>query len=275
MAEQPVTSPVACTRHLPTLCLGGAWQMAIDAWLLELGQPALRLYRWRRPCVSLGRHQRRFPRHWLDLAAAGRLDLVRRPSGGGAVLHGGDLSYALVWPRPPADRLRAYHQACAWLQHAFEELGQPLCFGEEPATLAAASCFASRTAADLVDAEGRKRIGSAQLWRAGCLLQQGTIQLAPDPELWRLLFAADPPALPALPVKGDQLETVLIAAARQLLPLPPLWHQRLWARELAAIAPRLAQMRPGVDADPPAPASTASPEASIERTTCGSARPRG
>jgi len=280
MAEGGPGRPPAWTRELPLLCLGGAWQMAIDAWLLEQAQPALRLYRWQRPCLSLGRHQRRVPPHWLALAASGAIELVRRPSGGAAVLHGGDLAYALVWPQPPANRRQAYRQACRWLQDAFAALGQPLRFGERPASLAAASCFATATAADLVDDQGRKRIGSAQLWRSGCLLQHGSIQLAPDAGLWRRLFDTPPPALPPLPGGESALEGALMEAAARRLPLPPLRQQPCSAIELAAIAGALAQGR--VEAAEPAVASVAvsvasatSPAASIERTTWGRASPRG
>ncbi len=276
MAEGGHGRPRAWTRELPPVCLGGAWQMAIDAWLLEQAQPALRLYRWQRPCLSLGRHQRRLPPHWLELAAGGAIELVRRPSGGAAVLHGGDLAYALVWPQPPANRRQAYRQACRWLQDAFAALGQPLRFGERPASLAAASCFATATAADLVDDQGRKRIGSAQVWRSGCLLQHGSIQLAPDVGLWRQLFDTPPPALPPLPGGESALEAALMEAADRSLPLPPLRQQPWSAIELAAVAVALAQGR--VEAAEPAAASVASPtspEASIERTTWGRASPRG
>jgi lipoate-protein ligase A len=260
-------TPQQPTRLLPTCSLGGAWQMAIDHWLLAQARPALRLYRWQRPTLSLGFHQRRVPDHWRALAAAGRLDLVRRPSGGQAVLHGGDLTYALVWPDAPADRRQAYRQACHWLQQTFKLLGQPLQFGSAAASLAQGNCFASSTAADLVQADGLKRIGSAQLWRGGRLLQHGSIQLAVEGELWRELFGSPAPQLAPLPVSGAELERQLLDSAARLLPLPPARKQALRAEELATIAGELHRYRLG--------ASESSPEASMARTTWGSASPRG
>ncbi|SBO42567.1 hypothetical protein [Cyanobium sp. NIES-981] len=238
--ETPSTGPRPPGRWLPTTCLGGAWQMALDAWLLEQPRPAFRLYRWRRPTLSLGRHQRRYPSHWRELGAAGTIDLVRRPSGGRAVLHGGDLTYALVWPDPPRRRVEAYGAASAWLQEAFRRLGQPLMFGTTPAGghLDSPNCFALGTAADLVHGDGSKRVGSAQLWRAGRLLQHGAIQLAPSPRLWQQVFGSPPPALPPLPCQGEELERLLLEAARDALPfrcgldLP----EPLRAAELAAVA---------------------------------------
>ncbi len=246
------------TRLLPTFCLGGSWQMAIDAWLLEQAQPALRLYRWQRPCLSLGYHQHRLAPHWLNLAQRGAIELVRRPTGGQAVLHGGDLTYALVWPNPPLNRLQAYAQTCGWLEKVFEQLQMPLRRGRQPATLAASSCFATSTAADLVHPDGSKRIGSAQVWRGGVLLQHGSIQVAPNQELWREVFGSAPPSLPDLKCTVDQLETVLLEQVDQALPLPPPVCRPLQACELAAITYRLAAYR--LD-------SGSSPEASIPRTT--------
>jgi lipoate---protein ligase len=255
------------TRLLPSCRLGGAWQMAIDHWLLAQGRPALRLYRWQRPTLSLGFHQRRLPDHWRSLAAAGRLELVRRPSGGQAVLHGGDLTYALVWPDPPTDRQQAYRQACRWLQQVFAQLDQPLRFGSAPASLAGSNCFASSTAADLVHADGAKRIGSAQLWRGGRLLQHGSIQLGVDQQLWHDLFRSPPPQLPPLPTGELELERRLLESAARLLPLPPAREQPLAEGELAAIAAELERYR--LDG------LTSSPEATMARTTWGRARPRG
>jgi lipoate---protein ligase len=265
--EEPSASFTSPLALLPTLHLDGAWQMAIDAWMLDQRRPMLRLYRWRRPTLSLGHHQRRLEPHWLELARQGVIDLVRRPSGGRAVLHGGDLTYALVWPDATGSREQVYRRACFWLQQAFAEFGLPLQFGRQAATAQPASCFGLSTAADLVHADGSKRIGSAQLWREGCLLQHGSIQVDPPQALWRELFESPAPQLPALPVAGEALEQALIASAARWLPMAAggVVPVGLEAPALAAIS----RMAPLVQVD------LASPEASIERTTGASARPRG
>ncbi len=244
-------------RWIGTTCLDGDWQMAIDAWLLDgPPAPAFRLYRWSRPTLSLGWHQRRLEPHWWDLWRQGRIDLVRRPSGGRAVLHGADLTYALVWPRPHGTRSEAYGRALTWLMEAFAAMDQPLQCGRQAASLQRSSCFATSTVADLVHGNGAKRVGSAQLWRGGHLLQHGSIQLDPCPVLWRQVFGGDPPDLDPLPLAGIDLEEHLLRSAARWLPwpaapdagaefrpstLPPL--APLGGAELASIAPLLARYR--------------------------------
>jgi len=193
--------------------------MALDRWMLQrlvLGDgPMLRLYRWSRPTLSLGAHQHHLEPHWPRLAEAGVLDLVRRPSGGRAVLHAGELTYALVCRPDGPNREWAYRQACAWLLQAFASLGHPLGFGRTSPAQAQrrSSCFASATAADLVEASGAKRIGSAQYWRGPALLQHGSLLLRPDPQLWQQVFGVAPPPLAPLRANDHQLEAALHRAA--------------------------------------------------------------
>lgn len=280
MTGPPASTPAPTCRWIPPLTLPGWQQMAIDVWLLERALagagPALRLYHWQRPTLSLGQHQRTIPSHWLTppptaLAPHG-LDLVRRPSGGRAVLHAGSLTYALVWPAAPAQRVRAYGQACAWLQQAFAGLGLPLQGGVQAPSRDRASCFATATAADLVHADGSKRIGSAQLWRRGCLLQHGSVLIAPQPDLWHWLFQEAAPALPALPVAGGELEERLRRAAAEHLPCAAggLASRPLSASELAealALGPRYRLAAPGEPAGAAASSPGTSPELSIRRAT--------
>jgi lipoate-protein ligase A len=249
--------------------------MAIDEWLLDqaVSRPAmagavLRFYSWRRPTLSIGFHQRRLPAHWLPILREGRLDLVRRPSGGRAVLHSGDLTYALVWPQAPQRRAEAYQQACGWLRAAFAELGLPLHFGHQAVSAERSSCFATSTAADLVHANGAKRIGSAQLWRGGCLLQHGSILLQPPHHLWQELFQHPPPVLPALPLEGEALVTQLRRSAERHWPClaaSGLSDQPLESGERQEIGSRLERYRPALDADDGS--GDTSPAATMPRAT--------
>ena len=262
--------PRSCTarrppwRWIPPLLADGHDQMALDGWMLDqlaAGQaPMLRLYRWRRPTLSLGRHQQRLEAHWPALVQAGVIDLVRRPSGGRAVLHAGELTYALAWRPPSTRRQEAYALSCRWLQQVFAALNLPLQFGAVAATAAQrrASCFASGTAADLVHANGAKRIGSAQLWRGPALLQHGSILLQPPAALWQLVFNDPPPALPALPsgLEASSLERMLRRNAEQHLCDGPLMEEPLSAAEWQQARRHQPPPSPGPQPAGPSPGDT-------------------
>ncbi len=219
---------------LPELVLQGAWQMTLDHWLLKavdagvLG-PVLRFYHWPWPCLSLGRHQHSYPARWDALAHQGHLELVRRPSGGSAVLHGGGLTYALVLPITMVaggTGVERYRFCCRWLQGAFAQLGHPLMFGRDAAHLTSSHCFDRATAADLVEADGNKRIGSAQRRSRRALLQHGEMALWPSPVLWRQVFGHGPPAgLPLHPSALPHLQQLLRQALMGQLGLR---HWRCW-----------------------------------------------
>ena len=244
--------------------------MALDGALLQHRQPSLRFYRWRRPTLSLGFHQPLEQRDWLSWQAEGGGDLVRRPTGGGAVLHGGDLCYALVLPAPRLSRQQAYNQICQWLMRSFAALGEPLLFGAASASREP-DCFARSTTADLINAAGHKRIGSAQRWQQGWLLQHGSIQLSPNADSWQRLLGSSAPALGPLALQGDALVEHLVTSARDWLQLPDT-PMPLRAELLAAAGNQLECYRlPGAGEE----SSETSPLASIERTTWGRASPRG
>jgi lipoate-protein ligase A len=219
--------------------------MALDDLLLDQAIAArapracLRLYSWSGPWLSVGYHQRHLPASWLALAEQGKIGLVRRPSGGRAVLHGGSLTYALIQPNPARDRRQAYRDHCRWLQRAFAEMGLPLSFGTARAAADSGNCFARASAADLVHSNGAKRIGSAQLWRRGVLLQHGSLLIDPPRELWWQLFQEAPPELPALPEGGADLVARLHRAAAADLCDGPLQERPLDHQEWAELHRRI------------------------------------
>jgi lipoate-protein ligase A len=262
----------------------GAVQMALDSWLLDQLQagasgPCLRFYTWSRPTLSLGFHQRHLEPHWLELVKAGVIDLVRRPTGGRAVLHGAELTYSLVQTCSTTRRRDAYVQACGWLQQAFAALAQPLQFGSDRIRRGPqrGSCFASGSAADLIHANGAKRIGSAQLWRGQALLQHGSVLLDPPQGLWQELFAEPPPDLPPLNLSVAQLLQHLEQAAQQHLCGGALRREPLRPAELDQVEPLAQRYRWERTAllEASFPGSCTSPLASIERTTGPRAIPSG
>ncbi|MEB3224606.1 MAG: biotin/lipoate A/B protein ligase family protein, partial [Synechococcus sp.] len=168
---------------------------AIDAWLLDQHlqgkiPSVLRFYTWEPVAISLGYHQRKYPDFWNNLTYKGeKIDLVRRPSGGRAVLHQGDLTYAIITSGLKGDRQENYETLCQFLIDGFRELGISLHYGHQQRNYGCFdSCFRTHTKADLVTKSGYKLIGSAQLRRQGAILQHGSIRLNPDPGLYEKVF---------------------------------------------------------------------------------------
>ena len=213
-------------RLIPFLETSGAMQMAIDEWLLEqhrLGHmpPVIRFYTWSPIAISLGYHQHRYPEAWHSLTWQGLpVDVVRRPSGGRAVLHQGDLTYALILSTDTLDSLYSnepaplnqssglparsikrsdvYRRLCQFLIEGFRRLGVILNYGAAGrGYIHNPNCFGTATAADLVLLDGTKLIGSAQLRRGTAILQHGSIRIEPDPTLFYQTFGTDE-ALPSL-----------------------------------------------------------------------------
>jgi lipoate-protein ligase A len=164
------------------------------------------------------------------MAAAGSVSLVRRPSGGGAVLHAGGLTYALIWPQAPRRRRQAYGQTAAWLMDGFRRLGYTLRCGEQASEAGASDCFATASPADLVDALGQKRIGSAQYWRHGHLLQHGEILIEPPPQLWTELFGGPAPA----PLPGLSRKHLIMALQTSL---EERWDPLRWIDKTLTLEP--------------------------------------
>lgn len=186
---------MATWRLIPPLCATGAFQMALDAWLFEQhrqGQhpPTLRFYTWQPTAISLGYHQRQFPEQWKTFTWEGqKLDLVRRPTGGRAVLHHNDLTYAVITSGLSNQRQQAYQQLCEFLIQGWRSLGVSLSYGRAGrGYIHNPNCFGTATAADLVTTDGAKFIGSAQLWRGDTVLQHGSMQLHPNMELFQTVF---------------------------------------------------------------------------------------
>ena len=177
----------------------GPAQMACDAMMLENIRRrteislSVRFYNWKGIWLSIGHHQKKLPQKWIDLAKEKKLSIVRRPSGGSAVLHAGGLTYSLAWQSPPRKKRQAYEEASQWLIESFAALNCPLKFGTEKSISPTGNCFSSSSIADLIDSQGNKRIGSAQYWQGGNLLQHGEILLDPPIDLWREVFNTPPP----------------------------------------------------------------------------------
>jgi len=210
--------------------------MAVDeALLVQAGAGpqqrwthTLRLYRFDPPALSIGAFQSLAE---VDQPACSRagIDLVRRPTGGRAVLHDGDLIYAIAGPAVgpvfEGSIRESYRRIGAALLDAIESFGVGGLLAA-PATARAAnapSCFASAAPYELLVA-GAKLAGSAQIRRGGAALQHGSLRLrdggVPIASLLRPrrgrhgpLSTAEPPTLEGLTGHSSTLDTVTAALA--------------------------------------------------------------
>jgi len=162
----------------------GAENMALDQALLDAadrtGASFLRLYRWSPSCLSFGRNEPALTRY--DRAAIERLglDVVRRPTGGRAVWHDAEVTYAVAAPVEAFGSLReSYCEIHRRLARALQSLGVPADLAPNPesrAPLHTGSCFADAVGGEVV-VRGRKLVGSAQVRQGLAFLQHGSILL--------------------------------------------------------------------------------------------------
>ena len=208
-------------RILPLSCANGATQMAIDGATfhgVESGEspPTLRFYQWNPIAISLGYHQRNYPNHWNGLTFLGEpVQLVRRPTGGRAVLHQGDLTYAVIASGFADNRTESYRQICEFLIQGWRSLSHDLSYGNAGrGYIHNPDCFATATGADLVLPTGQKLIGSAQKRSGQTILQHGSMRLTPNPELFETVFGetdriSNYPEMPTI----DRIIDALVDAA--------------------------------------------------------------
>jgi lipoyl(octanoyl) transferase len=186
----------ATWRLIQTPPARGAWNMAVDEAILDAvrraeAPPTLRLYAWEPPCFSLGYAQSVKDVDRAALAERG-WDLVRRPTGGRAILHTDELTYSVIGP-PEDERLagsvlESYRCLSSALLQALHLLGIPaeaheksLLDGNSP-TLAEREnpiCFEVPSNYEIT-VDGKKLIGSAQARRRDGVLQHGSLPLYGD-----------------------------------------------------------------------------------------------
>jgi lipoate-protein ligase A len=159
----------------------GDWNMAADELLLEQavdgGRLALRLYRWSEPTLSLGYFQS------LDDISKNEspLAVVRRPTGGGAILHDQELTYAVAVPESLADSPGLYAAMNRVIVRAVATLGvteatPAISSGGRNAQRGPFFCFDRSGPTDII-ARTKKLAGGAQRKRSGAILQHGSILL--------------------------------------------------------------------------------------------------
>ncbi len=194
-------------RVIPFTNSSASENMAMDEAIFRVNQredslPTLRIYRWCPPSISLGYFQK--IRDEVDVAACNRyhVDIVRRPTGGKAVLHENDLTYAVIAkehnPLFTPDILGTYRIISGCIADSLSELGIYAEMSVDSRTSGddslKAVCFSSPSHFELL-VNKRKICGSAQVRSRGVFLQHGSILLDFDPVKTCALLA---------PRKGDR-----------------------------------------------------------------------
>ncbi|MFL5575263.1 MAG: lipoyl protein ligase domain-containing protein [Gemmatimonadaceae bacterium] len=211
-------------RLLHTPALPAVENMALDAALLDRAHHAeelvLRVYSWRAPTLSLGRNQRASGVYDPARAAGAGVEIVRRPTGGRAVLHHREATYSVTGPAPAGEPLReSYGRINRLLLDGLRRLGvrAELARSAGRAPLpTGAPCFETPTEGELV-VGGRKLVGSAQYREQDAFLQHGSILIDDDqPLLAALATQPLPPAPPAATLRdalGRAPDPAEVAAA--------------------------------------------------------------
>ena len=170
----------------------GAWNMAVDEAILESvysgeSLPTLRLYAWAPPCLSLGYSQPFADVNLPALRQAG-WQIVRRPTGGRAILHTDELTYAVIAPlqepRVAGSVLDSYSRLSGALLQALILMGLPAEARETYQDAGAPRnlnpvCFEVPSKYEIT-VNGKKLIGSAQARRKEGVLQHGSLPLYGD-----------------------------------------------------------------------------------------------
>ena len=166
--------------------------MAVDESILEhthrgATMPTLRLYAWNPPCVSLG-HSQSFDDVDVERLTSHGWDVVRRLTGGRAILHTDELTYSVTGgadePVLSGGVLESYNRLAQALMFAVRELGLPVEMTEHASSVTDSSamnpvCFEAPSAYEITSTS-KKLIGSAQARRKAGVLQHGSLPLTGD-----------------------------------------------------------------------------------------------
>ena len=183
--------------------------MRIDSDLLDsaienkLDYPIFRLYAWKPACVSLGRNQKD---DFLDRSflKENNIDVVRRLTGGRALLHADEITYSFICPtlylKNGEHVVSSYKEISRILIGKFKTIGIDLDFGSnKPIKTGFDYCMLISTGADLCY-HGKKLIGSAQCRKQGYILQHGSNLYDYDKALLEKIFKE--------PVSTDEITSI-------------------------------------------------------------------
>ncbi|MCD6433454.1 MAG: lipoate--protein ligase family protein [Sulfurimonas sp.] len=172
--------------------------MAVDEALLsnfkESDLPILRLYRWE-PSLSLGRFSNLSQSVNLEILKKRNLSFVRRMTGGGILVHGGDISYSLVLPRESLKDIgvkKSYRYLCGFLIKLYEKLELNAKFAHDLNFTTSKSniCMTANEPYDIIIG-GKKIGGNAQRYTKDTLFQHGSVPLSLNHNIFKDVFLED------------------------------------------------------------------------------------
>lgn len=192
----------------------GSENMQIDLDLLNFAiksksqEPIFRLYGWSPACISLGRNQKDDFINF-EFLKSNNIDVVRRLTGGRALLHDDEITYSFICPVNYLENgesvVQSYKEISQLLIDKFQKLGIDLTFGsQKPVHTKFDYCMLISTGADLCY-NGKKLIGSAQFRKDGYILQHGSILYDYDRELLKKIF-------------GEKIDTNSIVSIKEINP---------------------------------------------------------
>lgn len=207
-----------------------ARDLALQNYSRRTGECVFSVYSWVRPTLSFGRNQTARGLYDTALIEAGNIDVVRRPTGGRAILHSREVTYGVTGPDSFSPSLaNTYDRINRLLVRGLQSLGVP---AEIAAPGGAAPqpdetpCFAVPVKGELT-ARGRKLVGSAQFRENGAFLQHGSILIENDQDQLAMLASRHDRAeteptpatladLLARPVTPETLADALFAAVKEI-----------------------------------------------------------
>ena len=155
---------------------------ALQARAARTSETVFSIYSWSRPTLSFGRHQPAMGLYDLERIREADVDVVRRPTGGRAILHDHEITYSVTAPLDDAPLRATYSRINRILLEGLTRLGvnaELAAVAERAESPSIRPCFESPTEGELV-ADGRKLVGSAQWRDEGALLQHGSILVGDD-----------------------------------------------------------------------------------------------
>ncbi len=201
-------------KLIPFEIKSGKENMQIDSDLLfnsiknKLNEPIFRLYGWSPACVSLGRNQND---EFIDyeFLKSCNIDVVRRLTGGRALLHDNEITYSIICPstylKNGSSVVESYKEISQILIDRFKLIGIDLTIGGEKSVQTKFDyCMLISTGADLCY-KGQKLIGSAQYRKDGYILQHGSILYDYNISLLEKIF-------------GEKIDTKSITSIKEINP---------------------------------------------------------